>query len=211
MLRMLQGSPIADQAIRDTIAVLTRHAEYDRSFRQTAFERFMNWLAELLAPLTRGISGSRTVQQAALVLVIVLVVAVLARLAVVAYAGRVARAGEQEGWRGRTATGSLSDPWLEAQRLAAMGDYTAAAHAAYAAVLNALSRRARIRQHVSKTVGDYGRDLRRVKSPLAPGYREFARLYEVVVYGVGTCDRERWERLRVLAGELVERSERAAA
>ena len=34
---------------------------------------------------------------------------------------------------------------MEAQRLAALGDYTAAAHLAYAAVLGALARRARIR------------------------------------------------------------------
>ena len=52
--------------------------------------------------------------------------------------------------------------------------------------------RARIRLHPSKTVGDYARDLRRVQSPLAPRYREFARLYEVVIYGVGTCDADRW-------------------
>ena len=45
--------------------------------------------------------------------------------------------------------------------------------------------------------------------PLAPNE---ATVYEfkVVIYGVGTCDRDRWERLHVLAAELVER-ERAAA
>ena len=207
---MLQSTPLSDQAIRDTIAVLTKHADYDRSFRQTALERFFAWLGELLSPVGRAVSGSRSLQQIALALVILLVVAVVARAMVVAYAGRVARASEQEGGRGRTMTGRLADPWLEAQRLAALGDYTAAAHSAYAAVLGALNRRARLRLHPSKTVGDYARELRRVQSPLAPRYREFARLYEVVVYGVGTCDRERWERLRVLAGELVER-ERVAA
>ena len=207
---MLQSSPISDQAIRDTIAVLTRHAAYDRSLRQTAIQRFMAWLQELLSPLGRAINASRPLQEIALVLVILLVVAVVARAVVVAHAARIARAADRDGTRGRGAIGRLSDPWLEAQRLAASGDYTAAAHSAYAAVLLALSRRARIRLHPSKTVGDYTRELRRVQSPLGPRYREFARLYEVVIYGVGTCDRDRWERLQVLAADLVER-ERAAA
>jgi hypothetical protein len=59
-------------------------------------------------------------------------------------------------------------------------------------------------------VGDYARELRRVQSPLAARYREFARLYEVVIYGVGTCDADRWARLQSLAADLVER-DRAAA
>lgn len=207
---MLQPGPIADQAIRDTIAVLTRHAEYDRSLRQTAFQRFLDWLSELFSPLGRAINTSKPLQQVALALVILLVVAVIARAMVVAHAARIARAAERDGGRGRGTAGRLADPWLEAQRLAANGDYTAAAHSAYAAVLLALSRRARIRLHPSKTVGDYARELRRTQSALAPRYREFARLYEVVIYGVGTCDRDRWERLQVLAADLVERERKAA-
>jgi hypothetical protein len=207
---MLQPGPVADQAIRDTIAALTRHAQYDRSLRQTAFQRFLDWLAELFSPLRRAINTSKPLQQVALVLVILLVVAVIARAMVVAHAARIARAAERDGGRGRGTAGRLADPWLEAQRLAANGDYTAAAHSAYAAVLLALSRRARIRLHPSKTVGDYARELRRTQSALAPRYREFARLYEVVIYGVGTCDRDRWERLQALAADLVERERKAA-
>jgi hypothetical protein len=33
-------------------------------------------------------------------------------------------------------------------------------------------------------------------------YRDFARSYEVVVYGHGACDRERFEQLVQLAGAL---------
>jgi Domain of unknown function (DUF4129) len=207
---MLQPGPITDQAIRDTVAVLARHAQYDRSLRQTAIQRFLAWLSELFAPLGRAIDTSKPLQRVALVLVILFVVAVIARAMVVAHAARIARAAERGGGRGRGTAGRLADPWLEAQRLAANGDYTAAAHSAYAAVLLALSRRARIRLHPSKTVGDYARELRRTQSPLAPRYREFARLYEVVIYGVGTCDRDRWERLQVLAADLVERERQAA-
>jgi hypothetical protein len=207
---MPQASPLTDQAIRDTLEAIVRHQEYDRSFRQTAIERFFAWLGELFGPLGRALSGSVALQRLALGLVILLAVAIVARAAMLAHAARVARAADRDGGRRRGQGSRLADPWLEAQRLAALGDHTAAAHAAYAAVLGALARRARIRTHPSKTVGDYARELRRVQSPLAARYREFARLYEVVIYGVGTCDADRWARLQSLAADLVER-DRAAA
>ena len=207
---MRQGSPLTDEAIRDTLGAVLRHAGYDRSFRETAWQRFLQWLRELFDPLTRALDRSTLTQRIAMYLVILIAVALVARALVLARAARVARAEERDGRGARGSDGRFADPWLEAQRLAALGDHTAAAHAAYAAVLAALSRRVRVRLHPSKTVGDYGRDLRRMQSPLAAPYREFARLYEVVIYGVGTCDADRWERLRVLAGELVAR-DRAAA
>lgn len=207
---MLQGSPITDQAIRDTVAAVFRHPDYDRTLRSTIVERILRWIAEVFGPLFRGVRGSSMAQRVALALVVLLVVALVARLAIVAWGARVAGAAEREGRGGRGFGGRLGDPWLEAQRLADAGDYTAAAHAAYEAVLLALRARARVRLHPSKTVGDYGRELRRLQSPLAPTYREFGRLYEVVIYGVGTCDADRWARLRALATDMVAR-ERAAA
>ena len=207
---MPQTSPLTDQAIRDTLAAIVEDRGYDRSFRQTAIDRFFQWLGELFAPFTRALEQSPTLQRVALALLALIAAAVVARAAMLAWAGHVERA-EERGERGRRGyAGRTDDAWREAQRLADAGDYTAAAHAAYAAVLGALARRARIRVHPSKTVGDYTRDLRRVQSPLAPRYREFARLYEVVIYGVGTCDADRWERLRALAAELVERDRVAA-
>jgi hypothetical protein len=83
--------------------------------------------------------------------------------------------------------------------LAAAGQYTDAAHALYAALLEGVARREQLRLHPSKTAGDYLRELRRRSSQLVPTFRDFARLYEVVVYGLGSCDRDRYERLYVLA------------
>jgi hypothetical protein len=207
---MPQASPLTDQAIRDTLAAVFEHRGYDRTLRQTLTERIWAWLAELFGPLQRSVEQSPIAQRIALALLVLLGLAVVARALVLAHGARVARAMDREGRGARGAGGRLSDPWMEAQRLAGLGDYTGAAHASYAAVLSALARRARVRLHPSKTVGDYHRDLRRVQSPLAPRYREYAQLYEVVVYGVGTCDADRWHRLHALAAELVER-ERAAA
>src|SRR5215208_4036077 len=100
---MLQGAaqvtPIPDQAIRDTIAVIVGRQGFQRSVRETALERFFNWIGELLQPLTRGIGESRVAQRVALVLVVLLVVAVIARAIVVAYAAGVDRADEHDGAR----------------------------------------------------------------------------------------------------------------
>ncbi len=100
----------------------------------------------------------------------------------------------------RHAAGAVGgDPWARAQQEAAAGRYTDAAHLLYQAILVALAGRERLRLHPSKTVGDYARELRARSSSAFPGYREFARLYETVVYGLQHCDRERWERLQALA------------
>jgi len=48
------------------------------------------------------------------------------------------------------------------------------------------------------------RDLRARSSSLFGRFRDFARSYETVVYGLGTCDRERYERLRALAAPIVQ-------
>lgn len=107
--------------------------------------------------------------------------------------------------RGAAGHGAAAvDPWTEAQRLAASGDYTGAAHSLYAALLDALTHCDPVRLHPLKTVGDYARELRGLASPRFPVFREFARAYEVVVYGFGSCDRARYDRLLSLATPLVQ-------
>ena len=93
----------------------------------------------------------------------------------------------------------VRDPWAAAPEDAARGDYTAAAHALYQALLESAARRGELRLHHSKTLGDYVRELRARSSALFGRFRDFARAYETVIYGIGVCDRERFERLRALA------------
>ncbi|HKV52970.1 MAG TPA: DUF4129 domain-containing protein [Gemmatimonadaceae bacterium] len=95
------------------------------------------------------------------------------------------------------------DPWAAAQALAASGDYTSAAHALYAAMLESAARQNQIRLHPSKTVGDYVRELRTRSSSLFGRFREFGRSYEVVIYGIGACDAERYQHLHTLAMPVV--------
>jgi hypothetical protein len=193
---------LPDHAIRDTVAAVFRQPRYERSAR-TLLDRFLEWLLDLFRRLGHAVGGSTVLQRVALGVLVLLVVTVAARMLFLAHAGRVARAARPGGATARFGGGTSMDPWSAAQALAARGDFTEAAHALYAAILDAVARRERIRLHPSKTVGDYARELRRRSSGLFPRYRDFARSYEVVVYGIGRCDRERYDRLRALATEIV--------
>ncbi len=136
-----------------------------------------------------------------------LILAALARLFVIAYLPGASTRGRLWGERHVPAL----DPWVEAQALAAQGRYTEAAHALYSALLARVAARTSLRLDPSKTAGDYARDLR-TAGPAAWGpFRDFARSYEVVVYGLGTCDRARFETLAALAGRLDPELARAAA
>ena len=197
-----------DVEVRRAAAQVFADRAYDRSLRQTLWDRFLAWLGEIFARMRDAAGEGPGWRWAAIAALAVLAVAIAARLIAHARAADSAsargRAGARRGRAGR-------DPWAEAERLAAEGDHTGAAHALYQALLAALARRERLRLHPSKTVGDYGRELRARSSPLAGRYREFARTYEVVVYGEGHCDRERWERLRALAAPMVGAGLEAAA
>ena len=199
---MPQADSLHDQALRDTIAEVFRQPAYDRGLRETVLERILAWIGEMWRRLTGGIEQSRELQWAALAVLVLALLAIAARALFLAHATRLERAEGGRTGGARVAYGA-GDPWSQAQALAAAGRFTEAAHALYAAILDALARRERVRLHPSKTVGDYGRELRRRSSALFPRYRDFARLYEVVVYGLGTCDEVRYQRLHALATEIV--------
>jgi hypothetical protein len=190
---------VSADSIREAITTVFARREYDRSVLPTLLGRITNAVFGWLGDLLQSIRHAGPVQKGALVVLMVVLVAVIARLAILSNAAGVAfrRAGT-------FGFGSREDAWAEAQRLAHAGQYTDAAHALYRGLLDDMARRDQIQLHDSKTVGDYGRDLRRRSSGLAPRYRDFARTYETVVYGLGTCDRERYERLYALATGIVQ-------
>jgi hypothetical protein len=196
----------ADAAVRDTIARVFAHADYDRSLRQTVLSRVWAWLGDLLSSVAAAVARApRPVYWAAIGLLALVAALVLARVAYGVYRRRdrgAALAGAAR--RGRPPVGHGA--WLDAQALAARGAYTEAAHALYRALLEAVAARERVRLHPSKTVGDYARDLRARSSTLLGRFREFARSYEAVVYGGVPCDAARFERLRALAEPLVGRA-----
>jgi hypothetical protein len=187
-------------AARDTVAAVFRQRVYERSLRETLWNRFVTWLGDLMERMRATAADSPAVYWASIAVLATLVLAVVARAAYLAYARREwAEAGRRTGF-GATAHG---DPWVLAQQLSAAGRFTEAAHALYAALLARLAQRERLRLHPSKTAGDYARELRARSSAAFGRFREFARAYDVVVYGLGFCDRERYERLAALAAPLL--------
>jgi hypothetical protein len=192
------GGP-SHQVVQDTVAAVFRQRAYDRTITQTLWDRAWRYFWELVSDLLNAVGQSKTAGRVIEIIIVVLLVLVLIRIIVQVASGEIAFGGGALG----TSHGSPADNWAEAQRLASQGRYTEAAHLLYTALLQSMARRDEVRMHPSKTVGDYVRELRRRSSSLLPRFRDFARSYEVVVYGLGVCDQERYERLYSLANPMV--------
>jgi hypothetical protein len=116
--------------------------------------------------------------------------------------------------RGIVSVAASGDAWRAAEQAAATGDYTAAAHAVYAALIQSLATLGILRMHPSKTIGDYVREARAsrarhagrspsVGSPDGAALlTQFARVYQVVIYRDGVCDAERYAQLREIVAPL---------
>lgn len=202
--------PVSETAIRDTMAAVFRQAAFVRerpSWIATQMNRFWEWLYDVLRSIFGPFFRSRESNPLLFWIVVGLIAAIalgiIARLAWVSYLRRQRGIGARAfGTAGPPGTRG-GDPWQLAQRLAAEGNFTDAAHALYLALLESVSRRGLVKLHPSKTVGDYVRELRARSSAIFARFREFARAYEVVVYGTGFCDRERYERLQALARPIL--------
>jgi Domain of unknown function (DUF4129) len=196
---------IPEQTIRRTVESVFGSSAYNGT---SLWSRFWDWIQrELvaffswLAPAFFALRRSPPLFWAVLIAISLLVAAVVARWLYLWRAHTALRISGA-GWDQQRGA-SRGDAWSAAQQLAARGDYTAAAHALYVALLDAGARQNQLKLHPSKTAGDYVREVRRRASPIFPGFRDFARAYEFVIYGLGECDRERYERLLSIARPIV--------
>jgi len=198
---MLQAAaPIPESQIRSAV---------EQAYRSTAIrhmsikDRFMIWISEQWSAFWRWLFGlfhsAGLGDPIAIMMLALMAAIVVAVLWQVVSSSRGRRSAGAPGRPWTAAEVQRGDPWAAAQELAAGGDYTAAAHALYGALLDAAARRQQLRLHPSKTVGDYARELRGRGSRLFPGFRKFAGDYEVVIYYDQHCDRTRYERLFQLA------------
>jgi hypothetical protein len=196
---------IPEQTIRRAVDSVFGSAAYNRA---SLWQRFWEWVGRMLgafvswiAPAFFALRRSPPLFWAVLIVLTLLTAAVIARW-IYLWRARTALRIAGTGW---DAHGEFSrgDAWSAAQQLAARGDYTAAAHALYAALLDAGARQDQLKLHPSKTAGDYVREVRRRASPIFPTLRDFARAYDIVIYGLGECDRERYERLLSIARPIV--------
>jgi hypothetical protein len=169
----------SDAAIRDTIADIATGAEYQRELTTSLALRILNWLGDLLSSV-RGTSVGRIITIALLVLLAAIIVA---RILIGVRAEQAMRATRKP----RTAVVVDRTEFADAERLAQAGDFTAAAHALFAAVLRACAARGDVRLHPSKTTGDYARELRRRNSTSLPPFQSFRSRYDRVIYGDMQC------------------------
>lgn len=208
MLAALRQGPADARAFAALDSTFGQRA-YDRSIRATLWRRIMDWIGAQLDKLFEAARHSPGTARAVVVLLVLVSAAIVSRALYLRWQRREL-APTRRGARGAAG----DDPWSAAAALAAGGDHTAAAHALYAALLARLARRERLRRHPSKTAGEYVRELRALASPAHAPFRAFARDYDVVVYGIGTCDATRYGRLLGLADgvlQAVQVPERARA
>jgi len=199
-----QGQPWSAGAIQDSVAAIIRQPAYQRSVRATLLDRLLDWLTALIRRFFSGLSEIPDMKWIILGLAILVVLAIAARL----WLG-----SEAEERRRRARPGAVQgggDPWVEADRVAATGDYTAAAHLLYRGVTERLAAAEQLRLHPSKTSGDYARELRTRGSSAHAEFGRFGRRYDHVLFGTGTCDAETYTALREHARGVIHPEARAA-
>jgi molybdopterin converting factor small subunit len=204
MLALL-AQQIPDRRIAAAVDTVFHDPAYQRlTLGQAVWHWFESLLLRALGSVFRWYSQLRAspVLFWTLLLIVAALVAAIVVRAVVMWRWRHLDVAGGAVWRGMRGAGR-DDPWTAAETLAAAGDYTSAAHALYAAMLESAARQQQIRLHPSKTVGDYVRELRTHSSSLFTRFREFGRSYEVVIYGIGTCDAARYHQLYALAVPVV--------
>ncbi|MBC7788493.1 MAG: DUF4129 domain-containing protein [Anaerolineae bacterium] len=203
-------SDLSDLSIADTVTAVFSASGYRQKGEWWVTRKLADWwdagwraLRRLWDPIGDAAAQSPLLKW--------LMIAVLA-IAAGAIIGRIAYALYRRRGFGMTEGGSTARPsrvrgardsWGASQLLAAEGDFTGAAHALYEALLEHGARQGQLRLHPSKTVGDYVRELRSRSSSMFSRFRDFGRSYDVVIYGMGECDRERYDRLRSLALPII--------
>src|SRR6476646_7568249 len=182
MVAVFQGGGVTDgwtaKQIHDTVAAIVRQRVYAVPIRQTLLGRVLKFIGDEFRDLIRLLGGSQNAR---------LIVIVAVALLILAIAGRIV-VGQRLELRRRTA-GSLQivgsarrDYWVLAGELEQRGDFVAASHALYLAVLETLARSGAVTFHASKTVGDYVRDLKQRRSDSLEAFRDFGSRFEHDVF-----------------------------
>ncbi len=192
--------PLDNAAIADTVAAVFRSPPFTDHSTVSLGQLITQWLWSVFIRLLGFATSHPAV---GLVLRLALGVLLLVVLARIAYA-IVVRHSPSTRSRHHFDANRGADWWSTAQLLASQDDYTGAAHALYLALLGSTARRGLVSLHESKTTGDYLRELRRKPDEIdLPQFTDFTRSYETVIYGIGTCDQERYTRLNALAESLL--------
>ena len=180
-------------AIHDTVAAIVRQPAYRRSLGTTLLDRIFQWIGDVYRSLIDALGG---VPHGRLVASLAAAAVALLVIARVVYAARLrSMNSEDELPDVLSRSGRASDPWREAEALAASGQFTEAAHALYRATIAMLAASGSVRFHESKTSGDYARELRRRAVSAYTPFRRFGARYDRLIYGSGSCSAEDYSAL----------------
>jgi len=202
----LLSAPIVQSAgrwsaeqVHDTVAAIVRQPEFATPLRQSLAGRVFRYVAQQIATLIDLLRGSPSSRLIAITAVVLIILVIIARILVTR---RVDAAGvfADDGSNGRR--DRHRDPWFEAQVRAAAGDYEAATHLLYAAVIETLARTGAITHHPSKTSGDYARELARRGAAGSREFRSFAREADRVIFGSLRPDADHYDRLKTAASRI---------
>lgn len=188
--------------VRDTLARIIESGDYSRGVRETLLARFLSWMGGMWQRLIDAAGDSPVVRWGAIALLALIAAAVIGRIVWLWVLERRALARLEKAAGARIVDGE--DPLVAARRAAAGGEYSAAVHLLYRALLVRLARSERLRLHPAKTAGDYARELRVRNSNSAAPFRDFARAYDRAVYGTPVLDAGSWERLSALATPMLD-------
>lgn len=202
MIQLTRSGAIGPDSVNRVIATVFQQPAYRRSLRRTLAEQILDWIGSFFRAIGATMDSHPLLRYVAAGAVLAIILMVMGR---VAYARRMERAAGPGTSKASTRAG-LKDPWMAAQSAAMSGNYLDAAHALYLAVLQAIAATDRVIIDSAKTVGDYTRELRRSSSQSLPLYRDFARVYEPIVWGSRDCDRARFEQLSGIASRITGRS-----
>lgn len=184
--------------VHDTVAAIARQRIYAPA-RRSVISRFISYVFERIGELFDLIRTSPSAR--------LLVIASMVAVAIVVVARIVAARRVDASHRGRHRAGRAGvvgeEAWSAARAAASAGDYTNACHLLYAAVLEALARDGAVKRHVSKTSGDYVRELRARGAPSLREFREFTGDFDRVIYGHGEASATDFDRLSSAAERAV--------
>lgn len=191
--------------IHDTVAAIARQPAYAVPIRRSLLGRLLRWVLQRIADLLAFLGGSQRARVPVIIAVALILIAVAGRILI----ARQVEARRRTGASLRAIGSERRDYWVLADELAGTGNFAAACHAIYLAVLDALARAGALTLHASKTPGDYARDVRQRRSGMATQFRQFVRQFESAAFGPVAPAAETYAALRRNAEEILAR--RAAA
>lgn len=192
------AAPWPSAQVQDTLDRLVARPAYQRDLAVSLGERILRFVVDALGRVLEW--GATLVGRPAVVSVaLALLLAILLVRLAIELRGEFAGTAPA---RARRGTARAGDPWAEAERLAAVGRFTDAAHALFSALLGWLGGRGEVRLHPSKTAGDYARELRRRRAPSATAFQRFRQHYDLAVYGGADVSADQYARLREAARPL---------